>query len=54
MNPTVEVLSVAPATMIAESLPMSDKPVDPEEFEVKEQRSGRGGSSNVWNDDWSW
>ena len=53
MIPTVEVLSVAPATMIAESLPISDKPVDPEEFEVKEQRSGRG-SSNVWNDDWSW
>ena len=50
MIPSVEVLLVAPATLIAESLPKDTEPVDPEEFEVKEQRRDVG---NVWDDDWS-
>ena len=50
MIPTVEVLQLAPATMIAESLPKSDDPVNPEDFEVKEQRHSAG---SVWDDDWS-
>ena len=50
MIPSVEVLLVAPATLIAESLPKSTDPIDPEDFEVKEQRRD---VSNVWDDDWS-
>lgn len=50
MIPSVEVLLVAPATLIAESLPKSTDPIDPEDFEVKEQRQG---DYNVWDDDWS-
>ena len=52
MIPTVEVMKLAPATMIAESLPKDPTPIDPEEFEIKEERSGRGAGS-VWDDDWS-
>lgn len=52
MIPTVEVLNIAPATLIAESLPIGDGPVDPEEFEVKGQGSSRG-THDVWDDDWS-
>ena len=50
INPTLEEMKIAPATLIAESLPKSDDPVNPEDFEVKEQRRD---VSNVWDDDWS-
>ena len=51
MIPTVEVMKIAPATLIAESLPKGDDVVDdPDDILVKEQRQG---DYNVWDDDWS-
>ena len=46
-------MQIAPATLIAESLPKGDDIVDNEDdILVKEQRGGRG-SHDVWDDDWS-
>jgi hypothetical protein len=51
--PTVEVLNIAPGTLLAESLPKGDDVIDdPDDILVKGQGSSRG-THDVWDDDWS-
>lgn len=51
--PTVEVLNIAPGTLLAESLPKGDDVIDdPDDILVKGQRGGRE-THDVWDDDWS-
>ena len=50
--PTVEVLNIAPATLIAESIGKDPEPGDPSQWDVKEDRTSRG-THDVWDDDWS-
>ena len=54
--PELDVMLIAPNTIIANSpgtsIDPSDPGVPPGDFEVKGQVNGSG-SSNVWDDDWS-
>ena len=51
--PTVEVLNIAPATLIAESLPSGGgTELEEGDILVKGQGSSRG-THDVWDDDWS-
>ena len=48
--PELEVVQIAPATLIAESLPTGDDVIDdPNDILVKENVD----NYNVWDDDWS-
>ncbi len=52
-TPEIDVMQIAPATLIAESLPSGvGTELDEDDILVKGQVGGRGGSS-VWDDDWS-
>ena len=49
LNPACMIVELGTCKMMAESVPVGDGPVNPGDFETKENA---GGSTNVWDEEW--